>query len=379
VFVYTGAVRKPCWLLAVLIFACADTGLSQEATLKYLGYASCQSSSCHGGSERGEVITWKEKDFHSRAFVILTTARSARMAETLHLGDATKSARCTVCHSPFQTLPAETLAATAHSNEGVSCESCHGAADTWIRAHTRPDFTYKNRLAVGMRDLRGLYARANACVSCHENIEPAILAAGHPELIFELASQIVSEPPHWREEGEWLNIREWLEGQAVALREASWRLTKASDARSLSRWKALSWLLHEVGAEIPDLPRIPTPAAKPEIADFSKIQQLSDRIARMAEGIVWSTAQSNKMLEKLAGLDTDFTASGDTGDQARRAEVLAQALDRLAVSLPAADRPKADAFRALDHLFEDVRHPLDFQAAQFAEHLREFRQLAVKH
>lgn len=40
-----------------------------------------------------------------------------------------------------------------------------------------------------MRDLRNLYARANACVACHQNVDPEILKAGHPELVFELDRQ----------------------------------------------------------------------------------------------------------------------------------------------------------------------------------------------
>ncbi len=75
-----------------------------------------------------------------------------------------------------------------------------------------------------MRDLRNLYVRANACVACHQNLAPELLKAGHPDLFFELDSQSVAEPKHWKDEEPWSGLREWLTGQAVALREMSWAL-----------------------------------------------------------------------------------------------------------------------------------------------------------
>jgi len=83
-------------------------------------------------------------------------------------------------------------------SEGVSCENCHGPAENWLRAHTRSDWTHADRTFAGMRDLKNLYVRANNCVACHQTVELPLLKAGHPELIFELDGQSVSEPKHWR-------------------------------------------------------------------------------------------------------------------------------------------------------------------------------------
>jgi hypothetical protein len=85
-------------------------------------------------------------------------------------------------------------------SEGVSGGSCHGPAEAWLRSHTRSDLTHADRVASGMRDLRSLYHRANACVACHQTLEPEIVAVGrHPVLYFELDGQAHSQPKHWRE------------------------------------------------------------------------------------------------------------------------------------------------------------------------------------
>src|SRR6266481_4449340 len=104
------------------------------------------------------------------------------MGETLGLGQAQTSPRCTICHSPFQSVDSSRLTTSARIDEGVSCESCHNAAGSWLRGHTRGDCTYPMRITAGMRDLRNLYVRANSCVACHQNLDTDILAAGHPEL-----------------------------------------------------------------------------------------------------------------------------------------------------------------------------------------------------
>ena len=78
-----------------------------------------------------------------------------------------------------------------------------------------------DRVLAGLRDLKHLYVRANSCVACHQTVEPALLAAGHPELLFELDGQAVAEPKHWREKGDWHGPKAWLVGQAVVVAGAS--------------------------------------------------------------------------------------------------------------------------------------------------------------
>src|SRR6185436_5698664 len=115
--------------------------------------------------------------------------------------------------------------------EGVSCESCHNASEPWLLTHTRIDVTYEQKVSAGLRDLKNLYVRANTCVACHQNIEPDLRAAGHPELAFELDGQCVSMPRHWAETNRLRGAQAWWIGQAVALREAAAQVarTKVSD------------------------------------------------------------------------------------------------------------------------------------------------------
>ena len=54
-----------------------------------------------------------------------------------------------------------------------------------------------------MYDTRNLVKRAEKCVSCHvgdesRNVDHELIAAGHPDLVFDLETYTAMLPPHWR-------------------------------------------------------------------------------------------------------------------------------------------------------------------------------------
>jgi len=351
----------------------------QETAGTFVGALGCKSSSCHGGAgpKRSQYFTWSQKDFHTKAFTILLDARSQRIAESLGAGPAENSARCAVCHSPFASVAPSRLGPEAHPDEGVSCETCHGAAGGWLRGHTRKDWTYSTRVGAGMRDLRSLYVRATACAACHQYLEPALLKAGHPDLFFELDSQSVAEPKHWKDETDsWSGLREWLTGQAVALREMSWALASdpQNDEWSIARWNGLAWLCATAtNAAAMSAPILPPPST-PARSDFANTQTQADALARRAAVSNWSESSARNLLTALASSENEFTAKGTTNPiLGQRAKRLVLALDRLANALNQNRGFKLKIEAELNQLFEDVRTLDSFDAAAFATHLQAFR------
>jgi cytochrome c554/c'-like protein len=346
----------------------------------FVGSIGCKSSSCHGGAgpKRSQYITWSQKDFHTKAFAVLLNARSTRIAEALGIaeGSASSSARCTVCHSPFQSVAQSRLTPTVRPDEGVSCETCHGAAGGWLRGHTRLDWTYNIRVAAGMHDLRNLYVRANACVACHQSLAPEILRAGHPDLFFEMDGQSVAEPKHWPEGEPWSGLREWLTGQAVALREMSWTL--ASDAQSdelaTARWDGLAWLCATAtsAASIPS--PVSLPSSTPGRSDFITMQTQADALAHRSSVSNWSEGTARSLLVALTSLDAEFTAKDPANKSlGQRAKRLVLALDRLANAIGQNRGARLKIDPELNQLFQDVRTLDSFDAIAFAGHLQTFR------
>jgi cytochrome c554/c'-like protein len=349
----------------------------QESGGTFVGSLGCKSSSCHGGAgpKRSQYFTWSQKDFHTKAYTVLLDSRSQRIAEGLGIPTAQASARCTVCHSPLQSVAMTRLTPNAHPDEGVSCETCHGAAGGWLRGHTRKDWTYNTRVGAGMRDLRNLYVRATACAACHQNLEPQILKAGHPDLFFELDSQSVAEPKHWKDDDSWSGLREWLTGQAVALREMSWALASdpQSDEWSNARWNGLAWLCATATNAAAISAPISQPSNAPARSDFTNMQTQADALARRAAVSNWSEGSARSLLIALAALDTEFSAKSAAAPVlGQRAKRLVLALDRLASALNnnRGFHLKLDA--ELNQLFQDVKTLDSFDASTFASHLKAF-------
>ena len=349
-----------------------------ETAAKWLGANSCASSSCHGGggAKQDQFLVWSLKDFHSqRPAATLATARSKQIADALEMKDPAADARCTSCHAPLNGVPANLRGENFKVSEGVSCESCHGPAGNWIRAHTRADYTRADRTAAGMSDLQNLYVRANTCVACHQNVADDILKAGHPELIFELDGQSVAEPKHWSADKNGNGAQAWLVGQAVALREMSWQISHEPhpDAKLIARRDALVWLLRTVSA-------IDSSYALSSLLDVRQdapvIEQWADNLARTAADN-WKAENASRALKRLAQTSGAFqNVSSEVA--VRRAERLVLALDRLVVALPEL-KNDAPVQSALNRLFQLAQSVPDFDAKQFAAALENFSATLATH
>jgi len=226
----------------------ADNKSSASEPMKYIGPGSCAATSCHGsvkpiaGSRilQTEYSTWILKDKHSRAYQALTGDAGERMARILKLGaKAEESPKCLVCHALY-TKP-EQQGRKFEIAEGVSCENCHGPASGWLGFHTTTGWPHEKSVALCMTETRNVIHRAEKCLECHlgareKFVDHEMIAAGHPDLYFELDSFSAVMPRHWKqplesepgkpmEDPAWVGVRDWSAGQAVQLRAAMERLT----------------------------------------------------------------------------------------------------------------------------------------------------------
>lgn len=221
------------------------------------------------------------------------------------------------------------------------------------------------RIAAGMRNLDNFYSRANVCIACHQNIDPKLLDAGHPEMFFNLERQMAEEPPHWKDEGAWLGPRAWLTGQAAALREISWAQTKnAAEPTLQPRAQGLVWLLRktDLGARI-----------LPPVAAAGEMQSAADRLARNASGSDWNKASTMALLRKLAKSAEDFRdAQVDDIAARRRGEVAAMAVESMWSSLKTEGKLASENLdTAIKALAENVNAQGGFNRGKFAASLQQ--------
>ncbi|HEY6264412.1 MAG TPA: multiheme c-type cytochrome [Candidatus Acidoferrum sp.] len=221
---------------------------AQSEPMKYIGPGSCAATSCHGsvkpveGSRilQNEYSTWIIKDKHSRAYQALTGDIGERMARILKTGmKAEEAPKCLACHA--LNPPQDQRGRAFEISEGVSCENCHGPASAWLGPHTTRSWPHEKSVALGMYDTRNIIHRTEKCLECHlgtknKFVDHEMIAAGHPDLYFELDSFSAVMPRHWKvpresepgkpdENAAWVGLREWSTGQAVQLSASMERLT----------------------------------------------------------------------------------------------------------------------------------------------------------
>jgi len=228
-----------------IIFGCLFFGNAILAetpeSSKFTGPGSCSSPACHGGVTardettvlQNEYSTWVVRDKHAHAYNVLSNPVAVRMAKIMGLPKANEAPRCLACHA--LDVPVDQRARTFDMTDGVGCENCHGPASAWLGLHTQRDWKYDKSLELGMYNTRDLIKRSEKCLTCHlgtpeKTVDHELIAAGHPDLYFELDSFMSVMPPHWKEvdKDPWLGVRALAVGQAVQLREQLRRVARES-------------------------------------------------------------------------------------------------------------------------------------------------------
>jgi hypothetical protein len=217
---------------------------------KYNGPGSCAASSCHGSVQprnvtpilQNEYSIWIAQDKHAKAHAVLSNPVSVRMGKILDTKCAdgkpcppSQAPKCLACHA--LSVAPEQRAQTFEADDGVSCESCHGPASGWLGPHTVKDWPHEKSVALGMYDTRNLIKRSEKCMSCHVGtaekfVDHEMIAAGHPDLTFDLSYFSFYMPTHWKlpeQNNAWRSVQAWGTGQAVQLRESLDRLARRAE------------------------------------------------------------------------------------------------------------------------------------------------------
>ncbi len=403
---------------------------------KYVGPGSCSAWACHGGIQprdttkvlQNEYSTWIVQDRHSRAYTVLTQPLAKRMAEILKIGDPTKAQKCLVCHA--LSVPANERGTQFDIAEGVSCESCHGPASKWLGPHVQADAKHADMVKLGLVDNKDLAVRSDRCLTCHLGapgleVDHEMLAAGHPDLTFELDSFSSIEPPHWVEKApdakdpindKLLGVRIWSIGQATQLEQSLTRLsrhargpiwpeytemdcftchhslTKPEDSwrqaagygtrrpgnppynpsryvvfRHLARSadpataKELETTMTEISALVAELQPDRTMLA----AKCDRGAQLAGELARTMRDTTYDRAQTEQLMREIANDSEGISFEGE-----RSAEQAAMALDSLYLSYANLGAPNTELKGDIDQMYRLLDNPSAYSAPKFAAQMK---------
>ncbi len=407
---------------------------------KYTGPGSCSSPSCHGGVQprnqtrdqttvpQNEYSVWVVRDKHAHAFENLSNPIGTRIAKIMGLPSPDTAPRCLACHA--LDVPADQRARTFDLSDGVGCENCHGPASAWLGPHTTRGWKYERSIELGMYDTRDLLKRSEKCLTCHlgtseKTVDHELIAAGHPDLYFELDSFMAVMPEHWKEvdTDPWFAVRAMAVGQAVQLREQlkrvarelqggiwpeyaeldcfachysltaakdSWRQERGYAGRrpgnppfNLSRYVVLNHLItdadpgaarqlqagiNQVYAGVTALN-----ADRRQVAlDATAVSEQAGRLAQRLNGMKFDAPQTLRLLKSIAADGDAIAAKGE-----RAAEQSTMALDSLFVAYTKNQTLANDArTRAGIHgLFQQLEDPSSFNGVKFAAAMKSLNSL----
>jgi hypothetical protein len=366
------------------------------------------------------------KDKHSRAYSNLTGAVGVRMGAILGIGKVQESPRCLACHA--LNVPATERAHTFDLSDGVSCESCHGPAAAWLGPHTEQGWTHQQSLALGMYDTRDVVKRTENCLSCHlgnqeQFVDHNLIAAGHPDLSFELGTFSAVMPRHWKtpiagSTDRWEQVRDMGVSQAVQLREdmtqlarrargdnwpeysemdcyachhsltqpqTSWRQARGYPERRAgnppwndSRYAIFHYLARQADEELAkelatDLGQVSkamsqlSPERKGVEQAAERAAQVSDELARKLKAMPCDQALTLRLMQQISADGDGIAARGE-----RPAEQSAMVIQSLFVAYSGnASLPSQGEIReAINDLFKEFQDPSAYDPSRFSARMR---------
>ncbi len=170
--------------LFLFVFSLLVPTQAAVAAPEIVGAPSCKS--CHKAKTGDQWTIWTESA-HARAFDILASEASAKIAADKGLGDPQKEPACLKCHTTRVFLGDGVLVSEKGKyadSEGVGCESCHGPGSDY-----KPGNIMKDPVAARAAGLESDRS-AKACGRCHNAESPTFKGFDFDQRWAEIAHPI---------------------------------------------------------------------------------------------------------------------------------------------------------------------------------------------
>lgn len=162
------------FLLSFILLIFASSLIAQEAKHQYVGVDKCKI--CHKTEAQGNQFGIWESSKHAGAYKILLSDEAVKIAKEKGLTKAPSEApECLKCHETAYNVDASMKAESFSAENGVQCESCHGAGADYRKMSIMKDrdASIKN----GMNPIAISDGTAEKfCKTCHNSESPTFKA-----------------------------------------------------------------------------------------------------------------------------------------------------------------------------------------------------------
>lgn len=160
---------KLSFYIITTLFLLPLASINSQSSNTYIGVESC--TMCHKTEKQGSQLSIWQNSSHAKAFETLKSDTADQIAkEKGFLKPASETWECLKCHVTGYNLDATMLGKKFKIEDGVQCETCHGAGSA-----------YKDMKVMKDRDLaieKGLIVHdklVDYCISCHNTESPTFV------------------------------------------------------------------------------------------------------------------------------------------------------------------------------------------------------------
>ncbi|KAA3615308.1 MAG: cytochrome C554 [Calditrichaeota bacterium] len=175
------------WLIPfvfTLIFA-LPAFAQEKAPSMFIGADGCKT--CHKKEKSGAQFGKWQKARHSKAYATLASEEALKIAKEKGIGNPQKAAECLKCHVTAYNVKAALLGKKYAVEDGVGCESCHGAGSNYKKKKTMKAITAGtlDGATVGL-----IKPDKKLCLGCHNDESPTFVAFDYEKALEKIAHPI---------------------------------------------------------------------------------------------------------------------------------------------------------------------------------------------
>ena len=172
--------------LVVVFFATVT--MAADNKHQYVGVQIC--SMCHKTQKNGEQFQKWQTSKHSQAMKVLGTPDADKIAAAHGVkGKAAEAKECLECHQTAYDTPASLLGPKFNKEDGVQCESFHGAGNDYKTMATMKD--HQKAVAAGLAALSLDDGSAEKlCETCHNKKSPTFKSFDFKKMWAEISHPV---------------------------------------------------------------------------------------------------------------------------------------------------------------------------------------------
>jgi hypothetical protein len=173
-------------LVGVLMVVVLAMGTAAQAEdYEYIGTKKC--SMCHKKDAGGNQLAKWEAGPHSKAYETLAGEASLAAAKELGIENPQADPKCLKCHATAFAVMADLENQKITLEDGVSCESCHGAGSGYYKKKTMEGIAAGEieAASVGL-----VHPGEEVCKGCHNEESPTFKGFDYEEMVAKVAHPI---------------------------------------------------------------------------------------------------------------------------------------------------------------------------------------------